>query len=158
MAWEVREAVHGEEDRVLAMYEWLFAPPGGPPPDWDREKAAPRLTEALDSPRATVLIAEEGERLIGLCSAYLDVLSIRYGQRCFVEDLAVDPDHRSRGVGKGLLDEAKRWAAAHGATHLELDSGTARHDAHRFYEREGPTWKGIQFSWWLGWERPRRDP
>ena len=158
MAWQVREAVPGEEDRVLAMYEWLFAPPGGAPPDWDPAKAAPRLTEALVSPRAAILVAEEGDALIGLCSAYLDVLSVRYGQRCFVEDLAVDPAQRSRGIGKALLEEAQRWAADHGATHLELDSGTARKDAHRFYEREGPSWTGIQFSWWLGWERPRRDP
>lgn len=150
MAWKVREAVPGEEDRVLAMYEWLFAPPGGSPPGWEPDTAAARLTEALSSPRAAILVADEGETLIGICSAYLDLLSVRYGQRCFVEDLAVHPDHRSRGIGKALLEEARRWAAAHGATHLELDSGTARKDAHRFYEREGPSWTGLQYAWWLG--------
>jgi GNAT superfamily N-acetyltransferase len=66
-----------------------------------------------------------------------------------VEDLAVDPERRSRGAGKALLDAAKEWARERGATHLELDSGTARTDAHRFYEREGPSWDGKQYSWVL---------
>jgi hypothetical protein len=35
-----------------------------------------------------------------------------------------------------LLDAAKVWARGHGAAWLELESGSARVDAHRFYERE----------------------
>ena len=38
--------------------------------------------------------------------------------RCWVEDLAVNPEHRSQGVGKALLDAAKEWARERGATHL----------------------------------------
>ena len=84
-----------------------------------------------------------------LISAYLDLNSVRYGLRCWVEDLAVDPSRRSAGVGKALLDEAKQWARERGATHLELDTGLARHDAQRFYEREEPTTKGYSYSWAL---------
>jgi GNAT superfamily N-acetyltransferase len=74
---------------------------------------------------------------------------LRYGLRCWVEDLAVDPSRRSRGIGKALLDAAKAWAAERGATHLELDTGIARGDAQRFYEREAPIAKGISYSWSL---------
>ena len=66
-----------------------------------------------------------------------------------MEDLAVSPDHRSQGVGKALLDTAKNWACDRGATHLELDSGDARADAHRFYERELPSWTSRCFAWEL---------
>jgi GNAT superfamily N-acetyltransferase len=131
------------------MYEWLFAPPGGPPPGWDPREAAERLAEAISSDRAAILVAEAEGELVGICSVYLDLLSVRYGQRCWVEDLAVDPAQRSGGVGKALLEAARRWGAERGATHLELDSGRARTDAHRFYEREAPSWSGIQYSWWL---------
>jgi GNAT superfamily N-acetyltransferase len=131
------------------MYEWLFAPPGSVPPGWDPEQALPRLTATLESPRSTVLVAEDEGALAGLCSAYLDLDSIRYGLRCWVEDLAVDPERRSRGIGKALLDAARAWAAERGATHLELDSGSARADAHRFYEREAPSWTGMQYAWLL---------
>src|SRR5688572_6060562 len=150
MAWVIREASPGEEDAVLATYDWLFAPPGAHPPDWSTESARPRLTAALRSEDAAILVAATGEELVGLCSAYIDLDSVRYGRRCWVEDLAVDPDHRSAGIGKALLDAAKDWARERGATHVELDSGAARSDAHRFYEREAPSWTGKQYSWWLG--------
>ena len=150
MAWEVREAVPGEEDRVLAMYEWLFAPPGAEPPRWDPEAARARLGAALQSPDAGILVADEKGTFIGLCSVCLDLNSVRYGQRCWIEDLAVAPEQRSRGIGRDLLNAAKDWARDRGATHVELDSGAAREDAHRFYEREGPSWTGKQYSWWLG--------
>ena len=73
--------------------------------------------------------------LVGACTVNLDILSVRFGQRARVEDLAVHPRHRSRGTGKLLLAAAKVWARERGATHLE--SGEARADAHRFYRREG---------------------
>ena len=61
----------------------------------------------------------------------------------------VDPKRRSRGIGRGLLDAGKSWARARGATHLELDSAEARVDAHRFYQREGPSTRSICFGWEL---------
>lgn len=74
---------------------------------------------------------------------------MRFGQRCWVEDFAVDPQQRSKGVGAVLLSAVKEWARGCGATHLELDSGLARVDAHRFYEREGGTRQSYTFGWEL---------
>jgi len=48
-----------------------------------------------------------------------------------------------------VLDAAKDWARARGATHLELDSAESRAAAHRFYERELPSWRSICFGWEL---------
>jgi hypothetical protein len=48
-----------------------------------------------------------------------------------------------------LLDAAKAWARDHGAARLELESGAARVDAHRFYEREGPDGWSRSFRWSL---------
>ena len=61
----------------------------------------------------------------------------------------VDPERRSLGIGKALLDAAKAWGRERGATHLELDSAEARADAHRFYEREGAQYRAISFGWQL---------
>ena len=94
-------------------------------------------------------MAEHRGELLGLCTVYLDLNSVRFGRRAWVEDLAVSPANRSQGVGKALLDAAKDWAREQGATHLELDSGEARADAHRFYEREDPSWRSICFAWKL---------
>jgi GNAT superfamily N-acetyltransferase len=146
----IRAAEPGEEARVVPLYEWLFAPPGTRPPTWDEKRAAVALRQAIESHDCAVILAEDGGgELVGLCTAYLDLHSVRFGYRTWVEDLAVHPDHRSRGVGKGLLDAAKDWARERGATHLELDSAETRSDAHRFYERERPSWRSVCFAWEL---------
>jgi GNAT superfamily N-acetyltransferase len=149
MAIAIREAEPGEEEQVVAMYDWLFAPPGSRPARWDPESARSRLSEAIASPRSTVLVAVQGDVPIAFCTAYLELNSVRFGQRCWVEDFAVEPERRSRGVGALLLDAAQEWARNAGATHLELDSGLARTDAHRFYERENGTRQSYTFGWEL---------
>jgi GNAT superfamily N-acetyltransferase len=145
----IRRASAGEAPALVAAYEWLFAPPGSLPPRWDAEQAAARLNRAIEGDDSQVLVAIEGDEIVGLCTAYLDIESVRFGRRAWVEDLAVDPQQRSRGHGKALLDAAKAWAGDRGATHLELDSGEARADAHRFYERERPSWRSVSFGWEL---------
>jgi GNAT superfamily N-acetyltransferase len=149
MGVAVREAKEAEIEALAAIYEWLFAPPGSVPPGWDPERAREALAEAIEDDRSAVFVAAENRGLIGLCTAYLDLDSVRFGRRCWVEDLVVDPERRSHGIGKALLDAAKEWARERGASHLELDSGDARADAHRFYEREGPSWTSRCFAWEL---------
>jgi len=145
----VREAGLQDVSAVVSGYEWLFAPPGSRPADWDPERAAGAVRRALASDTAVVLIAVLDGKVVGLCTAYDDIESVRFGRRVWVEDLAVDPEQRSLGIGKQLLDEAKRWAGARGATHLELDSAETRVDAHRFYDRERPSTRSVCFGWTL---------
>jgi GNAT superfamily N-acetyltransferase len=146
---EVRPAGVDEIGAVVALYEWLFAPPGSRPASWDERRAAVALRQAIESHDSVVLVADEGGRLVGFVTAYQDLHSVRFGYRAWVEDFAVDPERRSLGVGKRLLDAAKAWARERGATHLELDSAETRHDAHRFYERERPSWRSLSFGWEL---------
>ena len=101
----------------------------------------------VDGSTSGVLLALHGEQVVGFGTISVDLLSVRFGARAWVEDLAVDPSQRSLGVGKGLLDALRSWAAEHGATHLERDSGDARVDAHRFYDREQPSWTSRCFAW-----------
>ncbi len=150
----IRAAGDADVEPFLAGYEWLFAPPGSRPADWDPGAAAERLLATIAGPDSVALLAERDGRVVGICTAYIDLLSVRFGRRCWVEDLAVDPVERSRGVGASLLATAREWAADHGASHLELDSGEARMDAHRFYEREGARGRSYSFGWYgLGGER-----
>ncbi len=147
---EIRPARVDEAPAVLRCYEWLFAPPGAEPPSWNPEWARIALIDAIDSETTVILLAfSDGDtEIAGFCSAYLDLLSVRYGLRCWVEDFAVDPGRRSQGIGAALLAHAKGWAAERGASHLELDSGAAREDAHRFYEREGSAPRSFSFGWY----------
>jgi GNAT superfamily N-acetyltransferase len=149
MSVEIRAATADEVERLPALYEWLFAAPGARPDDWDERRAVLALRHAIDSHDACVLLADDDGELVGICTVYQDLHSVRYGYRAWVEDLAVDPERRSQGIGKALLDAAKGWARERGAMHLELDSALTRPDAHRFYEREGSQYKAYSFGWRL---------
>jgi GNAT superfamily N-acetyltransferase len=59
------------------------------------------------------------------------------GRKFYVDDLVTDEAHRSSGVGHALIAFLEHLARARGCTSLELDSGTQRTAAHRFYFREG---------------------
>ncbi|MCX7167692.1 MAG: GNAT family N-acetyltransferase [Rhodocyclales bacterium] len=59
------------------------------------------------------------------------------GRRLYVDDLVTDEAHRSRGIGRTLLQHLERHARELQCDVLALDSGTQRTDAHRFYFREG---------------------
>jgi GNAT superfamily N-acetyltransferase len=145
----IRPARPGEAHALADAYLWLFAPPGVRPADWSPDVAIRRLEAVIADDRSVVLVADENETLVGFATVYLDIVSVRFGQRAWVEDLAVAPNRRSTGIGKALLDAAKSWARDQGAARLELESGSGRVDAHRFYERESPDGWSRSFRWTL---------
>jgi GNAT superfamily N-acetyltransferase len=57
-------------------------------------------------------------------------------RKLYVDDLVTASNQRGRGFGAALLHELQRRAREAGCRAIELDSGTHRIDAHRFYFRE----------------------
>jgi GNAT superfamily N-acetyltransferase len=145
----VRIATVGDAPELVRAYAWLTAPPGRSPPGWDGVQAQAALRRAIASDQSTVFVAVAPIGFVGFATVYLDIESVRFGRRAWVEDLAVHPEFRSRGIGKRLLTEAKEWARSKGATHLGLESSEARADAHRFYEREAPDARSKSYTWKL---------
>ena len=111
-------------------------------PRYSKERGSAGFKYAVHDRDADVLLALDDERIVGLASVYADILSIRYGPRCWLQDLVVTASHRSRGIGAQLVDAATEWARERGCTHLELSSGEGRKDAHRFY-----LWQGMARSY-----------
>ncbi|MCW5622384.1 MAG: GNAT family N-acetyltransferase [Burkholderiales bacterium] len=70
-------------------------------------------------------------------AVYRFVRNTHVGKKLYVDDLVTDAAQRSRGVGHALLTFLETRAREQGASSLELDSGTQRQQAHRFYFREG---------------------
>ena len=122
---------------MLALIEELFEPPGGRPNGYSPERGREGFRRAVRHPEADVLLAVDGDSIVGLASVYADFLSIRYGKRCWLQDLVVTASRRSEGIGALLLAAAADWARERGCTHLELASGAGRKDAHRFYLAQG---------------------
>ncbi len=63
--------------------------------------------------------------------------NLHTGRILYVDDLVTSEDARSAGHGAALLRWLADYARDHRCLALELDSGTHRHGAHKFYLREG---------------------
>lgn len=68
------------------------------------------------------------------------------GVQMYVDDLVTDESQRSRGVGKALMRHLEDAARGAGCAKLNLDSGTQRQQAHRFYFREGMVVTSFHFG------------
>jgi len=68
------------------------------------------------------------------------------GKYLEIEDFVTTETARSRGYGAALLDWLLEYATQNGCRHVRLSSAVARHDAHRFYEREGLVREAYYFS------------
>lgn len=62
---------------------------------------------------------------------------LAHGRILYVDDLITLEEERSRGWGRQLFAWLVQEAKAHECAKLQLDSGTFRHGAHRFYFRQG---------------------
>jgi len=63
--------------------------------------------------------------------------NLHTGRILYVDDLVTSDEARSAGHGAALLRWLADYARDHRCLALELDSGTHRHLAHKFYLREG---------------------
>jgi ribosomal protein S18 acetylase RimI-like enzyme len=60
--------------------------------------------------------------------------------------LTVRPDLQSRGLGRRMMDEAERYAAAQGARRMRMTVITVRETLMEWYERRGYTRTGERFG------------
>jgi GNAT superfamily N-acetyltransferase len=74
--------------------------------------------------------------VVGL-AVYRSFENTHAGRKFYVDALVTDERHRSSGVGHALIGFLEHLARTRGCHSLELDSGTQRTAAHRFYFREG---------------------
>ncbi|MGW5848886.1 GNAT family N-acetyltransferase [Streptomyces sp. NPDC055254] len=67
-------------------------------------------------------------------------------RKLYVDDLVTAASTRSTGVGHALLAHLEEHARAAACTALNLDSGTHRTEAHRFYFRERMSVTAFNFT------------
>jgi len=68
------------------------------------------------------------------------------GVQMYVDDLVSDESQRSQGIGRALMRHLEALAREAGCAKLNLDSGTQRQQAHRFYFREGMVVTSFHFG------------
>jgi GNAT superfamily N-acetyltransferase len=77
----------------------------------------------------------EGENCVAVAGWRLMATTVAL-RKLYVDDLVTAATQRGRGHGAALLRELQSRAREAGCQAIDLDSGTARADAHRFYFRE----------------------
>jgi len=112
----------------------FLAPRVGTPADYGRF-----LGSQLDDPDVTVLVAEDGDDVIGYAFVAIegtDYMSLR-GPAGVLHDLIVDPEHRGRGVGSLLLRAVLSHLRARGVPRVVLSTAWRNEAAQRLFERTG---------------------
>lgn len=94
---------------------------------------------------AVMCAAIRSEHVVGVM-VYRIYENSHAGRRCYVDDLVTDESARSSGVGNALLAHVRAIAKARDCRSIELESGSQRIDAHRFYFREGFVITGFSFK------------
>ena len=101
------------------------------------EEAAARLEYILSNPDYTLLIAREGDAVLGTVTGICcRALSMPF---LVIEDVVVREDCRGKGIGKALMDELDRFAIENKCEYAILVSSGFRKEAHGFYEKQGYT-------------------
>jgi ribosomal protein S18 acetylase RimI-like enzyme len=100
-----------------------------------RSMTAAELETVIASPLTTLLVAKDGDKIIGMIS--LAVVQMPTGLRSYLEDLVVDSSCRKRGTATALLRAAIDLARNSAACTMDLTSRSSRTEANRLFERLG---------------------
>lgn len=89
----------------------------------------------IASPAATLFLAKDGDRIVGMIS--LTIVQMPRGLRSYLEDLVVDAAYRQRGAATALLRAALDFARTSAARTMDMTSRPSRTGAIRLYDRLG---------------------
>jgi GNAT superfamily N-acetyltransferase len=84
--------------------------------------------------------------VVGFVSLTIKNSLWQHGYVGHIDELIVDTEYRSRGIGSQLLEHIAKLAKKKCCRRIELDSAFERKDAHKFYERNGFENRAFVFS------------
>jgi len=133
----IRFAAEADIPVLVALLQELFAIEADFRADPVKQACGLRLL--LENPGAHVWVAEEGERVVGLCTLQVLISTAEGGPVGLVEDVVVASDRRGVGIGRQLLQALESWAAAKRLSRLQLLADRGNDPALAFYRRLGWT-------------------
>jgi GNAT superfamily N-acetyltransferase len=132
----VRHATEADLPGLVELLQVLFAIEGDFQLDPERQRRG-LVSMVSDPERRAVFVAEGDGAVVGMATGQLVISTAEGGAACVVEDVVVNAAWRGHGIGGWLLDQVAKWAAARGATRLQLVADRGNEAALRFYDRRG---------------------
>jgi ribosomal-protein-alanine N-acetyltransferase len=137
-AWKIERVVTDRDlEAVLEIEAMSFTNP------WTREM----YLREMDNPRVSHIYlvrveTADGAAVAGFCSFWLVFDELH------INNLAIHPLYRRRGIGTALLQHAMRTAAQLGARRATLEVRQSNEEARRIYERLGFETAGIRRNYY----------
>ncbi|MGC9394598.1 MAG: GNAT family N-acetyltransferase [Anaerolineae bacterium] len=111
------------------------------------------LQAFLDSRTHRLFVCEDGDTLLGAVIVSLkDTAEDRWNKprRCgYIADLIVTTTAQGHGIGRQLMQAARRWVVSQGVQTIELHVWEANAGAYRFYESLGLRSVQCRMTWEL---------
>jgi len=117
----VRRAIVADRDAVWPLVLQL---PRHDPERTAFDRSFGPLLAALDTYFAVAELPDHG--VVGYLLANRHLTFASNGVVCRVEEVAVEPSHRRRGIGRVLLESAEDWAVEVGARRVGLATGLSK--------------------------------
>ena len=155
----IRAATQADYEGICELYAEADALHAEALPDLFRVADGPARTwefirQLIEDENVALLVAEAGGQLLGVIEVtervvpeFSCVVPRRYAQ---VESLAVKAGHRRHGIGRSLMEEARRWAVSRGLPRVELIVWEFNQGAIAFYDELG--YKPANRRMWLSTE------
>ena len=146
MALEVRLATKDDRDEVIRLARSLLIELGGNPAP---AEALFGLFDELVSGEGAgfAVIGEDGGRAVAVCTASFQVAIRTAGKYCIVQEMYVEPESRSTGIGRAVIDFALERAVVSGCQVVELGTPRVGERQIRFYEGAGFENIGARLRW-----------
>lgn len=131
----IRLAEESDIGGMSLLLSQLFSIESDFVPDDERQRRGLRLL--LASQGASILVAEERGRVIGMASMQILISTAQGGRVGQVEDVVVEQGRRGKGIGAALLKRMQGLAQEQGLSRLQLAADRDNGGALGFYAREG---------------------
>lgn len=138
---EVRKAAAGDEEEILKLIRELAQVVGFAEhaPLIDMQIWLSTLKKMLDSPDWVFLLAQEGGNTVGLLLFFVRATLTTGMNRAKITEMVVSEEYRGKGVGRRLVEEAKRLALQMGCSSLDMSTELDNAEAIGFYRKMGFT-------------------
>jgi diamine N-acetyltransferase len=146
MTVDIRLATDADCEALGELYEALAGLHREHLPDRFQRPEGPLRTEEfllgrLHDPKVVFLVAAEAGVLVGYVQAALmeaaALPTIRPRRYVYVNEIVVRSEHQGRGIGRRLMADVEKWAAAQGVASIELGTYEFNQAAIEFYEHLG---------------------